>query len=424
MTNQSKHALILFFLLFSLLFSPYAVQGQRFTSSPYSRFGLGELATQGNARNKAMGGTGIALRDGFYLNPKNPASYTTLDSITFLFDVGLTSSFTELKSVNEKYNDFQGNFEYFAFGFSVKKWWGLSAGVRKITNVGYDLNFDFKDENMGNYNTHYVGSGGINKVYLANAFRLTPKLSVGINANYNWGKITTTKAVNFEGGSGLPFNSNEELTVSNLNFDLGVQYTGDLNDKDTFVLGATFGNKTDLTGKYKSLLFRRNTLDTVSYSNKDEGAVELPNRFGIGLAVTKNRKWTLAADAQYQAWGNVASINTSNAALSVNLKNSYNLALGVEYTPNRFSGRRFFDRVNYRAGTYYNNSHLEIDGTRLREFGITAGLGIPIRSSYMNVAFELGTRGTTDKNLIKERFAKISVSFTLFEAWFQKILYD
>lgn len=419
MINQRNSVRILSFLFLTLLCSTYTTQAQRFTSSPYSRFGLGELAAQGTARNKAMGGTGIALRDGFFLNTLNPASYTTLDSTTFLFDVGITANFTQLKTTDAKQSENQANFEYLAFGFSVKKWWGLSAGIRKITNVGY--NFD--DENTDSYNANYVGSGGINKVYLTNAFRLSPRLSVGLNANYNWGKISTTKAVVFSSGKGLPFYSEEELTVSNVNFDVGLQYTVKLKEKKQLIVGATFGNKTDLTGKYKSLLYRTSTSDTISYKESDKNTVELPNRFGIGLAV-KTNKLTLTADTHYQGWGNVANLNTESTTVAVNLKDSYGLALGAEYTPNKFSGRKFLDRINYRAGAYYTNSYLEINGTQLREVGLTAGLGIPVRSSYINVALELGSRGTTNNNLINEKFAKISLSFTLFETWFQKVLYD
>lgn len=423
MINQRKQVSILSFLFLVLLFISSNVQAQKFTSSPYSRFGIGELAAQGNARNKAMGGAGIALREGFYLNTLNPASYSSLDSTTFIFDMGGTGSFTQLKTTNARKNNKQANFEYFALGFSMKKWWGVSAGVRKITNIGYDLSFNFVDKNTGNYKTTYTGSGGINKVYIANAFRLSPNLSIGINANYNWGKVNTTKSVLFERNQGLPFNSDEKLTVSNLNFDLGLQYNFKINDKKDLTLGATFGNKADLTGEYEALLFRRNTSDIISYTKKDKNTIELPNRFGIGIAFNSS-KLTLAADMHYQAWENVATLNTQNTVVAAKMKNSYGLALGVEYTPNKFSGRRLLERINYRAGAFYNNTNLEINGTQLNEFGITAGLGIPVRSSYINLALELGTKGTTDNNLIQERFARVSVSFALFETWFQKLLYD
>ncbi len=421
MINQQK--LIVIVLLIGAIFSMYSAQAQKSTSSPYSRFGVGELATKGTTHNKAMGGVGIALRDKHYINTSNPASYTTLDSTSFIFDMGITSNFNQLENLEAKENHSNVNLEYFAFAFSMKKWWGFSAGIRKVTNVDYDLDFNFQNKEFGAYSTKYEGSGGVNKVYLSNGFRLGRNLSVGFSTNYNWGKINENKSASFEDGYGLPLYSKEELKVSNFNFEFGTQYTAYFKNDRQLHIGATFSNKTDLTGEYTKFLHRATPLDTVSYLNIDKKILELPNSFGIGVAVV-SKKLTLAADANYQAWGDVASLNTESTGVNVALKDSYKLALGAEFTPKKFSGRRFFDRLNYRAGVFYHNSNLEINGTRLKEYGATVGLGIPIRSSYLNLALELGTRGTTDKGLIKENYAKVSLSFSIFETWFQKILYN
>ncbi len=420
MINQQK--LIVIVLLFWVAFSIDSACAQKSVNSPYSRFGMGELAPQGTTRNKAMGGVGIALRDKYYINTMNPASYTTLDSTNFIFDVGITANFNQLENTRAKESHTEANLEYLAFAFPIKNWWGFSAGIRKVTNVEYNLDFNFKNNEFGIYNTQYEGSGGINKVYLSNGFQIGQNLSVGFTAIYNWGKIVEKKSISFEDGYGLPLYSKEVLKVSNFNFEFGTQYTAYFKKDKQLHIGATFSNKADLTGNYTKFLHRKTTLDTVSYTKLDNKVMELPNTFGIGVAVV-SKKLTLAADANYQAWGSVASLNTENLGVNLKLKNSYKLALGAEFTPKRFSGRRFFDRLNYRAGVFYNNSNLEINGVQLKELGATAGLGIPIRNFYLNLALELGTRGTTDDNLIKENYAKVSLSFSIFETWFQKLLY-
>ncbi len=422
MTNQSRVTRAILFSLTFILISVCSIQAQKSTSSPYSQFGLGELASLGTARSKAMGGAGIALRDGFYLNTLNPASYTTLDSTSFIFDVGVTGSFTQLKDNSIKENSKRANFEYFALGFSVKKWWAMSAGIRKVTNVGYNLDFISNDAKAGVYTTKYKGEGGVNKVYLSNAFLIRPNLSVGVNINYNWGRVIKNREVIFQGGRGLPFYSEEKITVSNLNFDMGVQYTLQLREKKQLTIGAVVGNKTDLSENYSFLAYKNNPKAPL-LETKSDSKIALPNSFGIGLAFS-NKKIVLSSDINYQTWGGTEKENTGNEKLAVQLKNSYKFDLGLEYTPNRFSGRRFFDRVSYRTGVFYNKANLTINGTQLQEIGVTAGLGIPIRGSYVNLAFELGTRGTTNDNLIRENYAKINIGFTLFENWFQKVLYE
>ena len=58
-------------------------------SSPYSRYGLGDLQSSAFGRATAMGGAGIASRYNLQINSANPASYTAIDSLNFLFEFGL-----------------------------------------------------------------------------------------------------------------------------------------------------------------------------------------------------------------------------------------------------------------------------------------------------------------------------------------------
>ena len=63
---------------------------QTSTNSPYTRYGLGELSDQHFGNSKAMGGIAYGLRNGLQVNAANPASYTAIDSLTFIFDIGLS----------------------------------------------------------------------------------------------------------------------------------------------------------------------------------------------------------------------------------------------------------------------------------------------------------------------------------------------
>jgi len=41
-----------------------------------------------------MGGLGVGLRQGTYVNAVNPASYSAVDSMTFIFDFGASTGIT------------------------------------------------------------------------------------------------------------------------------------------------------------------------------------------------------------------------------------------------------------------------------------------------------------------------------------------
>ena len=63
-----------------------AMVAQNNTNSPYTRYGYGQLADQGSGNSKAMGGIAYGLRDRYQTNFANPASYTAVDSLTFMFE--------------------------------------------------------------------------------------------------------------------------------------------------------------------------------------------------------------------------------------------------------------------------------------------------------------------------------------------------
>jgi len=88
-------------LIIILIFTVLSLQldAQTGINSPYSRYGLGQLYLENlNTVSVAMGGLGIALHDPTILNPANPASYGTLDSSAFLFEVGVSGNATTLKT--------------------------------------------------------------------------------------------------------------------------------------------------------------------------------------------------------------------------------------------------------------------------------------------------------------------------------------
>jgi hypothetical protein len=72
---------------------------------------------------------------------------------------------------------------------------------------------------------------------------------------------------------------------------------------------------------------------------------------------------------------------------------------------------------------------LSINDVDFSEYGITFGIGLPVRraeNSYprLNLGFEYGNKGTTDAGLIKEKFFNMNVGVTVNATWFRKRKYD
>ena len=64
------------------------------TNSPYSQYGLGLLSDYGTGVNRGMNGLGLGFHEHGQINYMNPASYSSLDSLSFIFDAGFSGQLT------------------------------------------------------------------------------------------------------------------------------------------------------------------------------------------------------------------------------------------------------------------------------------------------------------------------------------------
>ena len=77
---------------------------QTSTNSPYTRYGFGQLSDQNFGNSVAMGGISYGLRNGLQVNASNPASYSAVDSLTFIFDFGMSLQNANFKEGKVKTN--------------------------------------------------------------------------------------------------------------------------------------------------------------------------------------------------------------------------------------------------------------------------------------------------------------------------------
>ncbi len=95
---QIKRYKSILITLFVTFFVTNSLLSQFNTYSPYTRFGLGDLAKPGFGQNMAMGGTGIAIHENTRINYLNPAAFAALDSTSVYFDFGANTFHNEYKT--------------------------------------------------------------------------------------------------------------------------------------------------------------------------------------------------------------------------------------------------------------------------------------------------------------------------------------
>jgi hypothetical protein len=128
-------------ILAGLFFLPFLLFAQfnNNTSSPYSRFGLGELQPYSFGRTSAMGGASLASRNNQQINLANPASYSAVDSLGFMFEFGLFANYSNFSNDIGSMNATDVNFQYFAMNFQITSWLGTSLGLTPYSDVGYNV---------------------------------------------------------------------------------------------------------------------------------------------------------------------------------------------------------------------------------------------------------------------------------------------
>ena len=119
------------------------------TISSYSRFGLGVLHDQSNGLSKSMGGVGAGVRVGNRINSLNPASYSAIDSLSLILDVGMSGSFGKMDLGAKTVGVNSATLDYVHVGMHIAKRLGLAAGFMPYTSIGYKF---YSPERVIGYN--------------------------------------------------------------------------------------------------------------------------------------------------------------------------------------------------------------------------------------------------------------------------------
>lgn len=413
-----------------LLLCTIQVSGQNRISSPYSRFGIGDLMNNNSVSNMAMGGISYGYGSPYFVNPSNPATYTSFDTLSFIFDMGAYANQTNLMTNNLSQDANFASIAYLKFGFPVTRWWRSSFGLLPYSNTGYNMVDKEVEENIGAVTRAYQGSGGYNQFYFGNSFALNKNFSVGFNLTYLFGTVDKSRANTFPDSSfRLNYKEISSTKLHDLSFNYGLYYR--LKKENGYQLGAglVFSNGTNVSATQNLIGYRYfisstgldQRIDTLINKPAIKGKIFLPSSFGGGLTFGKTDKWLVGADYQLQMWNKYAYFGVSDS-----LKNSMRISLGGEYTPSLSTVSNYLQRITYRGGFRYSNSFLELRGQQINEFGISFGFGLPLprTRSTINLAAEIGTRGTKSENLIKENYVRFTLGLSIFERWFIIRKYD
>ncbi len=400
--------------------------------SPYSRFGYGTLRKPLTAGTQAMGGAATAIRDHYITNPANPASYSAVDSMTFIFDIGVSGQFSLFTEGDKAESRLLGNLDYVTILFPLGKKMGMSVGIMPWATTGYrfgsqvTMTGDKKDKDALNddqYLRAYSGRGGYQKLYMGISSAHIKGLSIGVNGAFLFGKTTLQRNVNYPNSTALKLQSSESLTLRGGSLDVGLQYEMALDslNKKSLVIGATFTPEMKLFPKQQR----------IDFSKEGEVRTDLENHYNLplsasfGLSYREKEHFTLATDLSFTKWKGTKFDN-----LKAEFDNRFVLALGASWIPNSRM-RNFFKRSRYSIGLNLANSYLKyptqskdnktiFDG--YYELGANIGTAMPMidHRSTINLGFEYKYLRPKNSGMLSEHYFGLNLGITFNEGWFRK----
>lgn len=386
-------------------------------TSPYARYGLGDVIYSYSARTLSMGHAGSAIINSDYVELLNPASWSNLNRTRIEFSFG----YNELRLSNQNQSKYYGDgiFKGFTFAFPVSKdnGIGVAMGIVPFTRVNYQVQEKVADTTTGNYTSTYQGKGGLSKIFIGGTYRLPINFILGATLEYYFGNIKYTSNVDFENNTYFPAEYELAYGPTGFGTTIGIitpDMSGLLNSEP--ISNFRLGLSTNLVGKMDtdtSFVNRSSSIvDSIGFGNTK---MEVPMRLNAGLHIAFVNVYNIAFDYFYQPWTDLklSGIN------QLNLSDVHKLSLGFEYRPQRVPGISFWEQIMFRVGLSYEMSQYKLKGNELKQYSVFGGFALPLSDeNTIDFGFEYSVRGTIEDNLLEEQFIKINMGISLSDTWF------
>jgi len=417
MNNSMKTTRIFAGLIIIIISCSLSFSQDKNGGSLYSIFGLGDLSYSSSTRTDGMGILGIALY-GNYTNSLNPATWTQIENTRFAtkFNLENIRSTDGVDNSKRTYGSFEG-FDL-SIPFNRGNGWTFDAGLNTYSTVNYDIKY--RGSSLGeNYTQLYSGNGGISRINLGFSYILLKYLSFGVQFNYAFGNIIKSTKINFDNTQLFNTSNNLSDNISGYYFSTGLIFHGfgklfKTKKADKMTLGVYFSTPAKFKSSISGSFSKTTNTDSV---NLTSGNIDIPWSGGIGISNEFNNKLVVSADAFMQNWDSYKYYGVH----PLEIKNSFRVGAGLEYTPSKKPEDSFLKRTSYRLGANYTAEYLKINGENINTIGITTGLSLPVsRLNSVDLLFSFKRRGKSTNGLIQDNIFRLGATVNIGEIWFLK----
>ncbi len=447
-------------LLLVLVFIASIAHAQDLNTSPFSRYGLGELNNIQSSHYLGWSNCAVAFSDPQYINISNPASYAGLIRNNPIFDVSISG---KIAAYNSVYNDVEKSsfgtnigLNNMFLGLPMSKNWGVVFGVIPYSSVGYNVSSNTIVD-TSTVTSSFSGDGSLNKIFLGNGFNLlnkgdSIKLSIGFNTSYMFGNVNHYSSVVYNDIGA--YNSRIQYTSSNsgLHFNAGFQFYKRFitvnKNKYYLRLGGAYDLKSTINTNNDFFAYtflynfgiQEQALDTIENIENLPGSTTIPEKvsFGLGFGKNKNdqKRWDIGIQYSLTDWSKFSEVRNGINFKSLPMGRSSSISVGYRLIPNldwASSSKSAASKFSYLIGMHYTKSAILLENLNLINIGINFGVSIPLISSRslsrITLSGEIGKLGELEVNNIEENYLKFTIGFSMgpdtrYDRWFRKRKYD
>ncbi len=401
-----------YFYLFVMMLAA-ALVSQSLAGSYYNSRGFGELRYSSNAQAMGLGGSLVAVPDGFHINLVNPATLPFI-SVTRLSGDFLHEAIWSRSSSAEGFTKYT-NLNGVSMALPViQNKLTLALGIIPISQFDYDYSILAGIDDY-QYRKTIRGAGGLNKIVFSGGGSLTRFLRVGASFQYNFGKLEQTWLVDYT--SDLFWDTWDKLTrkMWGAGYSLGVLVRPHAN----LFVGAMYAGSYQLT--FQDHVYNRtqkgSLIGIIDKYKSDMQQITMPEMWGLGVSYLALKKFVITSDIIYQPWADFQRVNQS----ATDYYDDYRVGGGIEMLPSQNILAKYHQRMNYRLGYFYHALNFKnASGEKITEYGVTGGVGLPYYGSFgrVDVALRVGKRGTLAQELIEETIFQLFISVSGGEKWF------
>lgn len=380
--------------------------------SNYSIFGLGDIRQSTGAAYDGMGGTVYSTPSDVMINFCNPALWT--DVKTTRIQGGYRFNQVSISTSTSSTANNNGKLDGASVLFALDTTAGVSAciGLMPSTSVNYIFSkpiiVPLPDSGSITGRTRYAGTGGLTSAFAGGAFEINDHLSVGIRALFHFGVITDSAETSIDRAV-----SNSAITVRNDHlYSTGLTVGVQAIPAADWTIGAALTYTSNLQYDSDVIYGRTDQVgaDTLTLS----GSSPMPFIAGLGASY-RSGKFLFVADMEYQSLSKM----TYRLGGPGSFDNAMRASFGVSRIGTQSAGAAYLDKVNFNFGLGLNNLPYTVNGHRIGEYYASVGAQLPFGGAAMvDMALTLGSRGTTDFQLLSEQFLRFSVTLSVGEVWF------